>query len=199
MRIPKNYIQINGKEWQKIPGKLSGCSQPGHGKKPGNEQEILDSFLKKNATDLSQVEDIMLDLKFLYEQGINRIYSLAHVKTDRNPELIKYLWENNFHAGEYVTHINNVDIGILDFHAPSQEQLNAITDDAIEHLNKGDNILVHCAFGRGRTGVIITAIYMKLFQIHNAQESIEYIRNYIPGAVEKPIQVEALEIFADSF
>ena len=58
---------------------------------------------------------------------------------------------------------------------------------------------MHCAFGRGRTGVIITAIYMKLFQIHNAQESIEYIRNYIPGAVEKPIQVEALEIFADSF
>lgn len=176
---PITYKIVNNDTWPLI-GTLAGSSQPG-GKKniEVNAQAIMD------------------DLSFLYSQNIKIIYNL--VKNSNNTELARHLWQAKFKNTEYITDISGVNITIEDYHAPTQKQLNIITDDIIKRLNKGNNILVHCAAGKGRTGTILTAVYIKLFKVYDSDMAIKYIRkHYHADAVETNEQVEALRIFAQN-
>ena len=50
--------------------------------------------------------------------------------------------------------------------------------------------------GKGRTGTILTAVYMQAFNVKDAEEAINYIReNYLSGAVETIEQIESLKVF----
>jgi len=189
----QNFVKIDGPEWKKFSGHLSTSAQPGRGKEAFQDAEILNLVITKR--DLSLVEDIISNLQFLDDNGVEIIYSLAHAETDRNPKLIQYLWQSEFNK-EYITNINGVELAIKDFHAPTLEQLDIISDDIIYNLNNGKNILVHCAAGRGRTGTIIAATYMKAFNEFDSEKVINYTRNYIAGAVETKEQVEILELFS---
>ena len=148
----------------------------------------------------AEIEDILADLNFIYDQDIRVIYSLTNSHDPRNAELIKYLWQHHFIGCTYITQINNISISVQDFMPPTQQQLHLITNDAIERLMHGENLLIHCAHGIGRTGSLLAAIYMQVFNIHNAQQAIDYIRaEYLAKAVETLGQVEALENFAKEY
>ncbi len=174
---PITYKIISNKEWP-ITGTLAGSSRPGG----------------KNIAEV-KAQDIMADFNFIYQQGIRVIYNLTE-KND-NTELSKYLWQTKFKDTTYITDIAGINIAIEDYQAPTQEQLTIITDDIIERLAKDENILVHCAAGKGRTGTIFAAVYMKLFKIDDPDTAIKYIRkHYFVDAVETDDQIVALRFFA---
>lgn len=176
-----NYKTLDESKWNKFPGKLSGSSHPG---------------FRKNATNEESLRYILDDLKFISDQNIKYIYSLTPDNEPIKHHLIQSIWQNNFKDSHYVTEINNISLAVEDFNPPTQKQLDIISVDVIEHLKNGDNVLIHCTMGIGRTGTLISGVYMRAFGIHNAQEAITYIReNYLSGAVETDSQIEALENF----
>jgi len=194
------YKVLSGGTWDQLPGKLAGSEQPGC-----NALDIYDASLlsiledgrslKKNEID----RHLIKDLQHLHDNGVRVIYNLVAPPGIRDPKLIKYVWENMFEGTQYIMEINGVNIGVEDFDSPTPQQFELITNDALERLQKGENILVHCRGGMGRTGTILCAIYMKASQQYDVSESVKYIRNnYARHAVESTTQEEGLEEFAQS-
>ena len=76
---------------------------------------------------------------------------------------------------------------IPDGHAPKKEQFLEI----FTWLGKGKGNLVHCVGGMGRTGTVIAG-YLMLTESLNAQQAVEEVRKYRPGAVQTLNQFKLL-------
>ena len=168
-------------------GTLAGSQQPGYQKKnPAKDLEILANLKKltneqlRDRNELKSCEvdkELLRALDFIHSQEVTTIYSLSDYEHDRNPELIKLLWENLFNDTEYILDINGISTEVKDFTPPSQEQLNVISQDAIKNMKLGKNILVHCGYGAGRTGTVLSAIHMSIKENIKADTAIKFIRS----------------------
>ena len=178
-----------------LPGKLAGSSEPGYSLSSKDRRLIFRKLQNGVSVEESGASGLMLTLNALAEENIQVIYNLIPSPSP----LVKFLWESQFEGKTYITNINEVIIAIDDFDAPNQKQLKSITDDVIRRMQNGENILVHCEGGRGRTGTILSAIYMKINSEYNAIAAINYIReHYSNEAVESEIQQESLGIFGEN-
>ncbi len=175
-----------------LPGQMAGSAQPGGG--ASGDESTIERIKHGSTPEGAGVPARLIShLRYLDEHNIQTIYNLLN-----HPDpLVKYLWENTFKK-TYVTKINEIPTAINNGEAPSQEQLQSIADDAITRMNNGENILVHCAGGVGRTGTILATIYMKATRNYNHLEAIDYIRtNYSKDAIETTAQTISLLIFAE--
>ena len=195
-KLPYGYKVLQGEEWTGL-GKLAGSSQPGGASYGRDDDAILAKLEDGKTIEQAGVDELLLlNLDSLYQEGVRTIYNLVLPPSDRNPMLIKKVWEDKFADTKYVTSINEVSTAIEDFRPPSQDQLQLITDDAVEKIRNGEHILVHCRGGMGRTGTILSAIYMKLCEQYDARQAISYVReHYSYGAVETRSQEESLRVF----
>jgi len=191
---PNYYKAIYGSN-----GKLFGSAQPGYSSFPNDPDNLILKYCLED--DYSKVDKLLLDnLESLRDdERIDVIYSLAHYPPDRSPELLKHLWEQKYGGSNYIIELNGISLSIPDFSPPTQKQLEAITNDAIEQIKKDRKILVHCGAGKGRTGTLLSAIWMCLSENYDVSKSVEYIRkNYHTGSVEGAAQTEALKVFANN-
>jgi protein-tyrosine phosphatase len=80
---------------------------------------------------------------------------------------------------------------IPDFGIPSKEDLEHFAQKTIECAKKGNNIVIHCSAGRGRTGMFAAYLAKQILGL-SGEEAIKWIRQYIDGAVETDEQIQLI-------
>ena len=74
-----------------------------------------------------------------------------------------------------------------DFSVPSQDDLAQAVQHTIAYAQAGQHIAMHCSAGIGRTGLFAAALAKRLWSLPGS-EALQWIRRYIPHAVETPAQ-----------
>jgi len=72
---------------------------------------------------------------------------------------------------------------IPDFDVPSKEDLEEAIKKTVEHARAGQNIVIHCHAGLGRTGLFVAYVAKRVLGL-SSEEAILWTRKYIPGALE---------------
>jgi protein-tyrosine phosphatase len=82
-----------------------------------------------------------------------------------------------------------ISLPIEDFGVPDRNELKEAINTVIDHLHNGQNLAIHCSAGIGRTGMFAACLARHVFGF-SGERSIEWIRRFIPGAVESHKQEE---------
>jgi len=86
---------------------------------------------------------------------------------------------------------------IEDFKVPeSKEETMKIVDRILEALKQGENILIHCVGGNGRTGLLLACLARKVFG-HDGPTAIDWVRQYVHHAVERQVQEQFVATFLE--
>jgi len=80
---------------------------------------------------------------------------------------------------------------IPDFGVPTPEDLEQAVQRTIAYAQAGHHIVIHCSAGIGRTG-LFTAYLAKRCLGLSGSEALQWVRRYIPRAVETPEQQRLL-------
>ncbi len=117
------------------------------------------------------------NLNFLVKMGIKRIISISE------PNTIK------FYAKDLPVEV--IPFEFEDFGIPSLDQLNEFFKIMENSKKENKPVLVHCAMGCGRTGLLLTAYIMK-FEHKEWEQALTELRKIRPCAVESSIQLNFL-------
>jgi protein-tyrosine phosphatase len=80
---------------------------------------------------------------------------------------------------------------ITDFGVPSKDNIEHFALKTIECARKGNNIVIHCSAGIGRTGLFAAYLAKQVFDLPG-KEAIIWVRKYIDGAVETDEQKQLI-------
>ncbi len=78
---------------------------------------------------------------------------------------------------------------IEDFGVPEISKVREAIPLVLSHSRNGGAVVVHCHAGLGRTGMFLVSL-AKLGMGYSSEEAIRWVREYIPGAIEVPEQVQ---------
>eukprot|EP00092_Neocalanus_flemingeri_P024412 GFUD01026468.1.p1 GENE.GFUD01026468.1~~GFUD01026468.1.p1 ORF type:complete len:1011 (+),score=220.73 GFUD01026468.1:495-3527(+) len=118
-------------------------------------------------------------VRFLVDQGIDHLVTLSPEKIPPH-----YAFPN----------LKHTLIPVEDFTGPTISEIQKfieITDDA---RKEGEAVGVHCAEGRGRTGVMC-ACYLIYYYDMEPWDAIRIMRRQRPGSVERKVQEQTVERF----
>lgn len=73
---------------------------------------------------------------------------------------------------------------------PKETDLRIAIKTIIDQATAGKNLVVHCHAGVGRTGLVMACLAKEILRL-SSDQAIQFVRRYIPGALETPGQVEA--------
>ncbi|MBA4064713.1 MAG: protein phosphatase [Isosphaera sp.] len=120
------------------------------------------------------------DLAWLRRHGVEVLVSLTEDPVPRR-------WVDD--AG-----LMAVNVPVPDMAAPSDRQLEHLTDTIRRANRAGMGVAVHCGAGLGRTGTVLAA-YLVAGGL-GAKEAVARVRELRPGSVETAEQERAVERFA---
>jgi protein-tyrosine phosphatase len=80
---------------------------------------------------------------------------------------------------------------IPDFGVPLKEDLEHFAQKTIKCAKKGHNIAIHCSAGIGRTGLFAAYLAKQVLGL-SGEEAINWVRQYIDGAVETDEQMQLI-------
>ncbi|MGB9960003.1 MAG: protein-tyrosine phosphatase family protein [Candidatus Bathyarchaeales archaeon] len=125
------------------------------------------------------------ELLFLKQQGIKLLVRLAEKRK------AKVTSEQVLRVG-----LDDLHEPVLDFHAPSQEQIERIVKEVKEFLKDGKAVVISCGAGVGRTGTVLACILIALgYNFDEAVEKIKRTRKQ-PTAWETEEQHQAILEYA---
>src|SRR5262245_44750109 len=76
---------------------------------------------------------------------------------------------------------------IPDFSVPAKDDLEQAVQHTIAYAQADQNIVIHCSAGIGRTGLFMAYLAKRCLRLSGA-EALQWVRHYIPRAVETPEQ-----------
>jgi protein-tyrosine phosphatase len=76
---------------------------------------------------------------------------------------------------------------IPDFSMPTKDDLEQAVQQTLAYARAGQHIVIHCSAGIGRTG-LFTAYLAKRYLGFSGAEALQWVRHFIPRAVETPEQ-----------
>ena len=82
-----------------------------------------------------------------------------------------------------------------DFSVPCADALLSALRQAQAEASAGRNLAVHCNAGIGRTGLFMACLARRVFGM-NATQAVDWVRQYIDGAVEEDVQYALVESLA---
>jgi atypical dual specificity phosphatase len=123
------------------------------------------------------------EIAWLRDQGIEIVISLTEIAVPRK-------WVND--AGLMLVHVP-----VQDMTAPDEEQFDTIRATFARARAAGLGVGVHCAAGRGRTGVVLASYLID--QGLSPREAMRRVRALRPGSIETPDQEAAVEAYAKRF
>lgn len=100
----------------------------------------------------------------------------------------RHLIEEYFHQGFEV-----LNLPIVDFGVPDLDELREVVSEVLSYTYSDGNVAVHCHAGIGRTGMFLACL-AKIGMGYAAEESIQWVRSYIPGAVEMKAQEDLVRM-----
>ena len=152
-----------------------------HGKvsnKPTNFSWVIENKLAGSGTPMT-----LEQYRWLIKNNIKSIVTLREFPLPQ-----KWLVDN-----EKETIINDYKfVYVKDYGVPSLEVLDNIVDYINIKITKEKKpLVVHCAAGKGRTGTILAAYFLKQNNI-SSQDAIMKIRSLRPGSIQSRVQEEIL-------
>jgi atypical dual specificity phosphatase len=91
--------------------------------------------------------------------------------------------------------MTEVHLPVTDFSAPSPTQLDQGVAAIKQGLDAGTGVVVHCAYGLGRTGTLL-ACYLVSTGLE-PDEAISRVRQARPGSIETATQEAAVRTYAE--
>lgn len=89
-------------------------------------------------------------------------------------------------------HLKVVYLPIEDFDTPDRQALNKAIKETLQLAKQGENILIHCSAGCGRTGLFL-AEFTKLAKNIAGDEAIAWVRKFVPCALETQEQIDFVQ------
>ena len=76
-----------------------------------------------------------------------------------------------------------VYLPIRDYDLPTPQDMEAAIQETFDYARAGRNIAIHCYAGNGRTGTFAACAAKRALGM-SGKQAIEWVREYIPGAIE---------------
>lgn len=140
---------------------------------------LIDEQVAGCAAPMSKAE-----LAYLSRQGIRAIVRLAH------PDKDDFVIDS---ADVEAAGLEDLQIPVQDFHAPSRQQIEEGLSFVQEQLQAGKPVAVSCGAGYGRTGTVL-ACYLVSGGM-SATEAIHKVRERRPDSIETEEQEQAVQEF----
>ena len=90
--------------------------------------------------------------------------------------------------------VNYLHLRVEDFGSPSIEEIDSTVEYIQHQIDNKKPVMVHCAAGKGRTGTILAAYFLKNENL-TAEQAIKKIRNLRPGSIQSNIQEMTISIY----
>ncbi len=84
-----------------------------------------------------------------------------------------------------------VQLPIPDYGVPTEAELFRTLALVEDLARSGRNIVIHCNGGLGRTGMFLACLAKRILAL-DAEQAINWVRRYIPGAIETRDQVQMI-------
>lgn len=87
-----------------------------------------------------------------------------------------------------------IHLPIIDFSIPESSALETAVLQSHQAARRGENLVVHCHAGIGRTGLFVACLAKHHFRF-TGNEAVAWVRQFLPGAVEDRSQHQMVAEF----